>query len=331
MNLVARLQTLRRSRWAGFVFGLVVFLTALAVREGLGAALSVPTFDLFLPAVILTAFVGGLWPGLLVAVAGCLAGWPRFAMPDGLSAADGPGGWLMLGLYVFNAGLVIVLVHAMHVTQDRLRAERRTAAEMLALRQTLFQDLQHRVGNSIQFVASLVRLQRRQVGNDPTRARLVMDETLSRLNIIARIHRRLYDANNPGIAFPDLLRELCQDVLAATGARGITCEIESGAVTLPHEKLVCLSLIVTETLINALKHAFPGGGPGTISVAIQRSGETRYVLDIRDDGEGPPEGFDPAESEGFGMRIIRGLAHQLGGEVTLSREDGLHTRVVFDA
>ncbi len=331
MSLSARLENLRRSGWAGFVFGLAAFLSALAVREALGATLSAPSFGLFLPAVILTTFVGGLWPGLLVATAGCLTGWLDLPMSPGSSATDTAGGWLMLGLYTVNAGLVIALIHAMHVTQDRLRAERRAAADMLALRQTLFQELQHRVSNSIQFVASLVRLQRRQVENDPTRVRLLMDETLSRLNIIARIHRRLYDANHPGSAFPDLLRELCQDVLAATGTRGITCLVESGAVTLSHEKAVCLSLIVTETLINALKHAFPGGGPGTIRIAIERSGETHYVLDIRDDGDGPPEGFDPAESEGFGMRIIRGLAHQLGGEVTLSREGGLHTRVVFEA
>lgn len=79
---------------------------------------------------------------------------------------------------------------------------------------------------------------------------------------------------------------------------------------------VSLGLIVTELVINALKHAFPDERTGRIIVAYQSSGKD-WTLSVADDGIGMPEGVD-APKAGLGTGIVEALARNLEGELTLT-------------
>lgn len=82
-----------------------------------------------------------------------------------------------------------------------------------------------------------------------------------------------------------------------------------------------VTLVLLECFNNALEHAFAGLGEGRVEVALDQAG-TQHVLTVRDNGAGPPEGFDPARSPSLGLRIVRAMAGQLGGRFGMARLNG---------
>jgi two-component sensor histidine kinase len=90
---------------------------------------------------------------------------------------------------------------------------------------------------------------------------------------------------------------------------------------LPAAAATPLVLAVTELLHNAAEHAFPEG-PGTIELVVERNGND-LVVRVRDDGQGLPEGFDPAGSDGLGLQIVRTLVtSELGGTLSMGAPAG---------
>jgi two-component sensor histidine kinase len=91
----------------------------------------------------------------------------------------------------------------------------------------------------------------------------------------------------------------------------LTVKIDNG-VTTP-EGSVSLGLIVTELVINALKHAFPDHRKGKILVSYHRDGDA-WTLSVADDGVGIPEGVD-FKNGGLGSSLVEALANQLDARV----------------
>ncbi|WP_119421873.1 sensor histidine kinase [Desertibaculum subflavum] len=311
--------------WAGAAGGvgwlLLAIITLTAARADGGPAITV----LLLPAIVIAGFVGGAWPAALVAALAVAAAYLVAA------ASPEPAPWPVVAAFAAAAAAIAAAMGSMHRTIELLRNENQAAQAALALRQTLFQDLRHRIANTVQFAASLLRLQRRQIGDDPDTARAALDTTIHRLEIMSRIHRNLYDPAGLDRGFEEMMRAICQDLLTATDTVGVKCTVQGMPPRLSAEKTLCLMLIVTETMINSLKHAFERGTAGSIAVQVARLGDGHVELSVRDNGSGLPAGFDPAVAGGLGLRLIRSLAQQLGGEVSVSSDGGTITRVVFPA
>lgn len=87
------------------------------------------------------------------------------------------------------------------------------------------------------------------------------------------------------------------------------------------ERAIPLSLITNELLANAVKHAHQGEAPGEIEISIVRRGGS-IELAVQDSGPGFPDGFDPQQSTGLGMRLITALAQQLDGSVAVENRGG---------
>jgi len=322
---------LRALAWFGHVFGMAAVVLALWLRWEIGDALVGFPFLTFFPMVVLTAFLGGIVPGALCAVFSGLTAWYFFVPPPGSFALEWPNGYLAIGVYAVLVTLNLCLIHAMFRALERLQAARVQADRQLERQRTMFAELQHRVANNMQFVSALLGLQKRRVAADPASAPAALDEAVERLRIMARVHRRLYDPAAATLGFGQHLQAICTDLLDATGARHVACHVDAPPTDLPVETLITLSLITTEAVTNSLKHAWPEGERGTIRIAIERPGPGRVALCVSDDGRGPPDGFDPAGGDSLGLRIIRSLAQQLGGELSVAAEGGTTTRVVFAA
>lgn len=86
-----------------------------------------------------------------------------------------------------------------------------------------------------------------------------------------------------------------------------------------------LALILNETLSNAFEHAFPSGRSGSVTVRLALN-EGIGEFEVRDDGVGLPEGFDPAIAPGLGLKILGVFAEQMRGELRLTGEPGKGTR-----
>lgn len=325
-----RLATeLRTHRWLGEVVAVAVFGVALGLRAALDPVLP-PGFPFltFFPAVILTTFFCGLRPGITCAALSGLAAWYYF-LPPFHSFVLTAQTTIALAFYVFIVTVDIALIHTMHVAGDRLRQEQGVTSGLYEQQRTLFQELQHRVANNMQFVAALLTLQRKKVGDDPRAALAALDDARVRLETISRIHRRLYDPSRLALPVGPYLQELCGDLLDATGSRNIVCLVDVPPVQFDLTRLTTLSLLVVEVVTNALKHAFTPGGRGTITVRLERLAPGRVALTVADDGKGMPAGFDPETSKSLGYRISQGLASQLGGTLAYGGTDGTTVRVEF--
>ena len=112
--------------------------------------------------------------------------------------------------------------------------------------------------------------------------------------------------------------KLCDSIAASMIADGgqTTLVVDGGGGAVPARVSISLGLIVTELVINALKHAFPAGRPGTITIDYGVDGAD-WVLCVTDNGVGMPIDPDRAQT-GLGTSIIQALARQLGATVEVT-------------
>jgi two-component sensor histidine kinase len=109
----------------------------------------------------------------------------------------------------------------------------------------------------------------------------------------------------------------------------IALSVDSEDVFVLIDTAIPCGLVLNELISNALKHAFPQGRHGTISVRIQRTSDHHIVLHVSDDGVGLPDGFDYHKKGTMGMLTISALVKQLQGTVAFSGDRGVTCRVTF--
>jgi two-component sensor histidine kinase len=329
MRLVSATRWPRAHPLMGLGIAFIGCCVAAVLRHALDPYLP-PGFPFltFFPVVILTAFFFGLWPGVFSAVIGGLLAWYYFIPPTRELRIDLQNSVAML-FYTFIVSVDIVLIHFMHRSSDRLTEEEAQTRRLNDDQRVMFQELQHRVANNIQFIASLLNLQRRKVVSGEAEAAVaVLDDARLRLESMSRIHRQLYDPMRAHMPVATHISELASDMLHATSARNVDVRVDMAAVTLDLTRLTTLSLLIAEVLTNSLKHAFADTG-GRIEISLQPTGDGLLRLTVADNGRGLPEAFDPDKSKGLGWRIVNGLAQQLGGKLTLAGRNGTSVTLVF--
>lgn len=313
---LARLPLAQDRPWIGYVVAILLAVGAAMLRGEIGDGLP-PGFPFltFFPAVIVSAFIFGLRPGIVCAVLSGLAAWYFFIPPLGSFGLDFNSA-LAMAFFAFICTVDITLVHWMQRANCDLLIERRRSLDLVANRELLFQELQHRVGNNLQMVSSLIALQKRQLTDDTAKAAL--DEASRRLGLVGRIHRQLYDPAGAQLSLAAYIDQISRDVIAASGRENLTYAFEANAdPILPAEKAIPTALVVAEALNNAIEHGFGAGGGGHVIVTVAPI-ESGVEVTIADDGRGLPDGFDVEASESLGLRIARTLAQSLGGRFTMT-------------
>ena len=168
-------------------------------------------------------------------------------------------------------------------------------------------EVDHRVKNNLQLIASLILLQSRHAQDQAARAAL--KTVLERVTAVATVHRRLFQGDPLTFDVADFMRDLTGDLAAAAGRDDLQIVLELDAVAIPASSAATFALVANELLGNALKHAFPPGRSGRIGVSLIDHGET-LVLTVVDDGVGM-SGSTP----GFGSTIVKLLCQQLHAEL----------------
>jgi two-component sensor histidine kinase len=113
------------------------------------------------------------------------------------------------------------------------------------------------------------------------------------------------------------------------GHGGVTYHVDVDEIRLPIDTAIPCGLIINELITNALKHAFPDGRLGRITVALHQQGPDRLLLEVQDDGIGLPEDLRPAEAKSLGLHLVSILTRQLNGDLEIRRENGTLFRVRF--
>ena len=224
-----------------------------------------------------------------------------------------------------NARKLILL--AFEDVTDRRNAERRMA-ELLQQKETLLQEMQHRVANSLQIIASILMLKARTVESEETR--LHLRDAHDRVMSVATVQQQLQASAHGGpIELGPYLSRLC-DALAASmigDSRPIALKVEADPGTGVSAEAVSIGLITTELVINALKHGFPSGG-GEILVRYEVD-EANWRLSVSDNGVGLQQNGGRRGHAGLGTTIVEALAHQLKACVEIThRSPGMTVSIV---
>jgi two-component system, sensor histidine kinase PdtaS len=296
--------------------GAGLFLIALFARFLIDGLL--PTgypYLTFFPAIILAAFLLGTGEGTLVAVLSLLGAWYFFIPPEGFSLTGSSAVALIFFAFVFTVDLWII--HVMKNALEARRIEQARSASLAATRDTMFQELQHRISNNLQLVSALMTLQSASVRDE--QARDALSQASNRLILLAKIHRRLYDPEGDPIEPPAFFAEICDDVLQASGASHVACEVAVDPVRLAADRTIPLTLILMELVSNAIEHGFAASPRGSIRVELKEQEGSAIALNVQDDGAGLAPGFDLATTRSLGLRVVKALSEQLGGTFTMER------------
>ncbi|MEL1249281.1 sensor histidine kinase [Aurantiacibacter gilvus] len=194
---------------------------------------------------------------------------------------------------------------------------RREMESLVANNVLLMQELQHRVANSLQIIASVLMQSARRVSNDETRSHLQMAQ--NRVLSIATIQKQLSQSGSADVKLRPYLEQLCESIgismIADPEILTIDVDVMDGRVS--SAASVSLGLIVTELVINALKHAYPVDQGGRILVRYTNKGRD-WTLAVEDDGVGMPRLGKPAAVAGLGTNIVEALARQLQAKVIMA-------------
>jgi two-component system, sensor histidine kinase PdtaS len=309
-----------------------IFLAALGVRYYFDQTLP-PGFPFvtFFPAVIVTAFMFGSGPAIFVAILGFLSSW-YFFIPPYNGFALTPSTLLALAFYVLIVGVDIFIIDRLMRVSAQLLVTKDKAQRAADDRRLMFTEAQHRIGNNLQAISSLLLIQSRTVTDDASRRALT--DSVRRVSIIAGIQRQFHDMTEPeGVIDAALIEQL---VTSAIDVAGVTdkfdVSIEAVPLMLDQERFTAVSLILTECVNNSLEHAVPVTGKRKLSISLKPSTtDGQSVMIVADDGDTLPEHFDPAASHSIGMKVILSFARQIGGTFSILRDGGTVCRLDFPA
>jgi two-component sensor histidine kinase len=180
----------------------------------------------------------------------------------------------------------------------------------------LLQELQHRVANSLQIIASVLMQSARKVQSEETRTHLF--DAHQRVMSVAALQHHLATSAVGDVTLRPYLTALCESIGASMirDHSKLSLDVSVDDSVTSADVSVSLGLIVTELVINALKHAFPNDRSGKIKVDYASYGPN-WTLSVSDSGVGMPKDVENVKP-GLGTNIVQALASQLQGIIKIS-------------
>ena len=187
-------------------------------------------------------------------------------------------------------------------------------------RAVLLQEVNHRVGNSLQLIAAMLQMQSQANPGEEVKTALL--DAATRVMAVAQVHRRLYTSEDvKTVAIDQYLDALIEDLRNSTeGDAFAQLSLAADPVETDPDRAVAIGVIVNELVINAFKYAYPSG-KGPIRVGLRaRDAGGNAVISVEDDGVGFADSA-PIGSTGLGQRIVKAMADKLGARIS---HDALH-------
>ncbi len=189
----------------------------------------------------------------------------------------------------------------------------------LQVRNTLMQEMHHRVKNNLQQVASLLRLQQRQSHYKTLDE--AIEDSLSRILAIAAVHDLLSREDLDHVSIKTIAASLVQHQQQSfiLPTKKIEIIVEGHDCFLSTDQATQVALILNELLLNAVEHGFKETDVGEIRIKVRVSGDD-VSLSVSNTGDPLPKGFDQTKGK-LGLQIVRSLSSGLRGEFELSTRD----------
>jgi two-component sensor histidine kinase len=276
-------------RWAE---ACILFGCAFALRFSLGKLQGAIPFLTFYPAILAAALFLG-WKEAAFVLGLSLAAGTYFFLPPNMSLL--PLGWLFLG--TVNIGIIIVLKE---LAQDLALSNERQRA--------LFQELQHRVANTLQVATGKLQAVRSRMDSSPAEATNMLDETIKHMLVIADMHRRLHDPTLFDRGLEPMLREV---VTAIIDDPSVSLRFNIENLDLSLDQMSIIAMLAAEIANNSLKHVFHQKVGSRLDVVLHAVSSSHAMLRIKDDGPGTIFSTDVAwREQKLGMRVLQSLTDQ---------------------
>jgi chemotaxis protein methyltransferase CheR len=231
-------------------------------------------------------------------------------------------------LYATSSNSTILLAFTDITARRAIEREKESllarTRDLLNQKQVLLQEMQHRVANSLQIIASILMLKARAVTSEETRFHL--KDAHQRVISVAEVQSHLHasggvDQIEVGPYLSKLCNSLAGSMIGENQPIALTVVADHGLIG--SDKAVSIGLIVTELVINAVKYAFPTAKDGAkITVAFD-SGADGWTLTVSDNGVGKTETVAATTHGGLGTVIVDALVKQLDGHMTVTTTAGV--------
>ncbi len=223
-----------------------------------------------------------------------------------------------ISLSPVNLETTSLVMSAIRDATERRRIEK-TLQDLSQRNAMLLREMEHRVGNSLQVIASILSLKARQATSADTR--LHLRDAQQRVLAVAAVQQNIHNAAQSGLVrVAPYLSQLCNHLASSMigQSQPITLSVQADDGEIDSSHAVNLGLIVTELFINAIKYAFPGEGQaGLVLVSYETDGPD-WKLVVADNGVGfPATAQAGAGGGGLGKALVDTLAEQLGATVEI--------------
>ena len=233
------------------------------------------------------------------------------------------------GKAVFDeSGKPIKMVGCISDIMERKLAEEKIKAS-LREKETMLNEIHHRVKNNLQVISSLLSLQSSYLQDE--KAKEALEESGERVKTMASVHTHLYESQDlTRVDCGSFIQELVGNISQSYGRAESPVEInvDAGEISLGIDNSIPCGLILNELVSNALKHAFPEGKEGEINIRM-RSEDNRMALTVQDNGIGFPESMDLTKVKSMGLELVNILVGQIGGKIDMQVDSGTTWTITF--
>lgn len=213
---------------------------------------------------------------------------------------------------------------------ERKRVEEQLQASVQE-KELLLREVYHRVKNNLQVICSLLSLQEVAVQDEATLQ--VLRSARDRMRSMALVHERLYRSSDLSqVVFGDYLRELARELRHSYGvpSQDVRFVFDLVNASIGIDVAIPCSMIVHELVSNALRHAFPDGRHGSITIELCPEGPGLTRLTVTDDGVGlPASGEDRPRAGSLGLQLVVMMVEQIEGRMEVGPGPGARFTIVF--
>jgi len=199
----------------------------------------------------------------------------------------------------------------------------------LAEKEILLKEVHHRIKNNIASIGALISLHVQSTVNPEAIA--VLQDAIGRVNSMRILYDKLLLSEDyKDISVKNYLDDLIDTIIAIFPNQAkVIFEKHIADFHLDSKRLFPLGIIINELLTNKMKYAFSNGDTGLIKISLANV-DNHVTLTIQDNGKGFPAGFDINASEGFGLKLVKMLSQQLGGNFTTENQAGNRCMIEFN-
>ena len=198
-------------------------------------------------------------------------------------------------------------------------------------KETLLQEIHHRVKNNMTVISSLLALQMNSTDNKI--AKEALQDSQNRVQSMSMIHETLYRSDNlADIDLATYLSDLGKVVLQNYAiSKTVHFKVKAESVMIDSKLASTVGLIVNELIANSLKYAFTDDREGEILLELKSNNESGVELTVSDNGVGIPDGFNLKNANSLGLKLVKMLVeNQLDGSIKMESNNGTKFTIKFN-